>query len=306
MSWQEVLQSPRPPKASQLAKLSYLSETQQEELAHIWPRLPLERRRSVVRMLYHLMEDNLDLNFHSVFLLALEDEDPEVRAVAVRGLWEYEGRDLIPKLLRLLESDPAPVVRAEAALVLGQFVLRFHMGQLRERDFRPIEEALRRVTQDAQEPAEVRARALEAIGPMGELPWVREAIREAFESGHYRLRIAAIHAMGRSADPRWLPILLRELQSEEPECRYEAALACGAIGHVRAVPHLAPLLDDDDMEVRQAAIAALGQIGGPEAKELLLPLRADPSPAIREAVTAALAELGFQEDPFALGSIIDE
>jgi len=309
MSWQDLLQellhAPRPPKASRLTKLSGISEAQQRELAHIWPLIPVQKRRAVVHMLHDLMEDNLDLDFHHLFLLALDDEDAEVRTVAVRGLWEYEGRDLIPRLLRLLEADPAPEVRAEAALALGQFVLRRHLGRLREKHYRPIEEALRRAIESPQEVPEVRARALEAMGAMGELSWVRDAICAAFESGHRRLRVAAIHAMGRSADPRWLPLLLRELQSDDPEYRYEAALACGAIGDPQAVPHLASLLEDEDIEARQAAIAALGQIGGQEAKDLLLALRDDPSPAIREAVAAALAEIEFQADPLSLRSLVD-
>ncbi len=307
MSWQELLhellRSPGLPKASRLARLSRISQAQQQELAQVWPYIGVEKRRALVRMLHDLMEDNLDLDFHPVFLVALEDEDAEVRAVAVRGLWEYEGWELIPKLLHLLEVDPATEVRAEAALTLGQFVLRYHLGHLREKHYRPIEEALRRAIERPHESPEVRARALEAMGPMGSLPWVREAIRTAFESGHRRLRLSAIHAMGRSADPRWLPLLLRELQSDDPEYRYEAALACGAIGDPKAVPHLAPLLEDEDMEACQAAIAALGQIGGQEAKDLLLPLQDHPSPAIREAVAAALAAIEFSADPLSLRSM---
>jgi HEAT repeat protein len=99
---------------------------------------------------------------------------------------------------------------------------------------------------------------------------------------------------------------VRELTSDDPELRYEAALACGAIGDRQAVPHLAPLLEDQDQEVREAAIAALGEIGGEEARELLTPLLDDPSPAIRAAAEEALVELEFAADPLSLRSFLDD
>ncbi len=301
MSWERTIQqlvgSPNMPKASQLATLSYLPEGGKEMLAQVWPRIPTARKRTLLNILSELMGDNLDLDFHSVFLVALDDPDAEVRALAVRGLWEYEGQDLVPKLIHLLQNDPSPLVREGAALVLGQFVLRHHLGHLKEKHYRPIEEALRQTFEDETERPEVRGRALEALGSVGHLPWVKEAIRSAYESLHTRLRISAIHAMGFSADPAWLPILLHELQNDDPEYRYQAALACGSIGDPKAIPYLTPLLHDDDLETRLAAIAALGQIGDEEAKAALLPLRDDPSPAIREAVATALQELEFLRDP---------
>jgi HEAT repeat protein len=310
VSWEGLLQElagPHTPlRASHLARLSDLPPARQQELARLWPSIEPSRRRRIVERLVELSEENLDLDFGAVFLLALQDADPEVRAWGVRGLWPYEDRQTIARLLPLLEGDPEPLVRAEAALALGHFVLLYALGRLREKHFLPIEAALRRAIESPAEAEEVRARALEAMGPCVDRPWVREAIRTAFESGRHRLRVSALHAMGRSGEARWLPLLVRELSSDDPELRYEAALACGAIGDQGAVPHLAPLLQDPDPEVREAAIAALGQIGGREARDLLLPLQQDPSPAVREAVAAALAELEFGEDPFSLRSFLND
>jgi HEAT repeat protein len=252
-----------------------------------------------VRQLAELAEDNVELNFDAVYLLALEDAEAPVRAGAVRGLWEYEGRDLIGRLLELLERDEEPEVRAEAALALGRFVLMAEVGSLAERHIEKVEEGLRRVVEDDLETEEVRARALEAIGPRG-APWVQGAIEEAYESETRRLRVSAVHAMGRSCQTRWLPTLIRELESEDAEMRYEAATALGSLADRRAALRLAPLLQDGDQEVREAAIAALGQIGGPEAKRLLRELLGDPSPAIVEAAAAAVAEADFAEDPLSI------
>ena len=184
----------------------------------------------------------------------------------MRGLWEHESTGLIGSLIELLEADEDPAVRAEAALALGRYVVMFELGRLRENHFERVESALRRTIEKADEIEEVRARAIEAIGPR-EVPWVRQAIREAYESDQHRLKVSAVHAMGRSGSNRWLPLLIRELASDEAELRYEAALAAGAIGDESVVSQILPLLVDEDDDVREAASAALGEIGGSGGEE---------------------------------------
>jgi HEAT repeat protein len=220
-----------------------------------------------------------------------------VRLASVRGLWEHERPDLIAPLTHLTKDDD-PGVRAESALALGRFVMLYETGRLRERHFRAAEEALRDVISNREEIDEVRARALEAIGPRDDA-WVRQAISEAYESGIRRMKVAAVHAMGRSAEPRWLPLLLRELGNEEPEVRYEAAAALGSLGDEAAVPNLVRALVDSDEEVLSAVITALGEIGGREARQALLELSREGSPAAKEAALEALAEIDFEQDPLA-------
>jgi HEAT repeat protein len=281
---------------SGLTLLDDLTSEGASELRAAWPSIETGRRRWVVGELGELAEDNVELNFDAAFLVALKDADAEVRRGAIKGLWEYEGRDLIDLLLDMLSRDEEPEVRAEAALALGRYVLLSELGSLGRRHYEKVEQGLRRVVEDEVEEEEVRARALEAIGASG-AEWVEGAILQAYESEAARLKVSAVHAMGRSCQPRWLPQLLTELGSELPEVRYEAALALGSLADRRTVWRLAPLLGDEDGEVREAAIAALGQIGGSEAKELLRALTADGSPGIQEAVAAALAEADFAEDP---------
>jgi len=107
--------------------------------------------------------------------------------------------------------------------------------------------------------------------------------------------------MGRNCDPSWLPILFQELNSDDAEMRYEAALACGSLAEEEAVPHLAPLLEDEDAEVREVTIAALGEIGGRQARAVLLRYLDDPSGSMREAVQEAISLVDFGEDPLAFG-----
>jgi len=279
-----------------LAKLSALDAEQGAQLAKTWPQIEEVRRRELVQELLDLGEDNVEFDFDTVFFQGLGDEDAEVRVGSVRGLWEHEGVDLIPRLLTLLREDDDAVVRAEAALALGRFVRISEEGRLRERHFNAVESGLREVIANSDEIEEVRGRAIEAIG-LHDAAWVRQAISEAYESGVRRLKVAAVHAMGRSCEPRWLPLLLRELSNEEAEVRYEAATALGSLGDENAVSNLAGALSDLDEEVREASIAALGEIGGREARQALLELSREGSPAAKDAALAALAEIDFEEDP---------
>lgn len=283
-------------KIKDLERLSYLSEENAAALDARWEGIDARRRLQIVRELADLAEDNVELDFSGVFLRGLRDADPQVRLQSVRGLWENESPELIDRLVALLHGDEDPGVRAEAALALGRFVVLAEHGRLRSRHFQRVEAGLKAAIDNADEVAEVRGRALESIGAH-DSPWVRQAVSEAYESGALRLKVSAIHAMGRSCEPRWLPLLTKELASEEAELRYEAAVAVGMVGEASSVPSLLPLLEDEDDQVREAALAALGEIGGPEAREALLKMLDSSSPATREAAAAALSEIDFEEDP---------
>ena len=290
-------------KIADLQRLSGLTPEQSGQLAARWPDISLRRRRSIVRELTDLAEDNVELHFDAAFIVALSDDDPQVRLAAVRGLWENETPEMIGHLAVRTAEDSDPAVRAEAALALGRFVLLHELGRLRERHFERATDALRRIIDDTEELEDVRVRAIEAMGPH-DTTWVRQAITQAYESGRRRLKVSAVHAMGRSAEPRWLALVTRELMSEEAELRYEAAVAAGTIADESITTSLVPLVADPDDDVRIAAIAALGQIGGPVARHALNELLESASRATRDAAAAALAEIQSQEDPlgFRLGS----
>jgi HEAT repeat protein len=293
----ELADDGHPVKAARLSRLSQLAEEERVLFVEAWSTFSPKRRRQVIRLLVDLAEDSVELNFDDIFLPSLSDSDARVRADAIRGLWEYDNRDLIEPLIHLLSADGDVDVRAEAALALGRFVLQWEFGALRDRYFHRVEGVLRQALANGEEEMEVRARALEALGACS-LPWVRQAIRQAYADDDRRLRVSAVHAMGRNCDPNWLPILFEELSSGDPEMRFEAALACGSLGDEAAVPRLTPLLEDQDPEVQAATIAALGEIGGREAKAALMRYVDHPSRIVREAVREALSLADFDEDPF--------
>jgi len=285
-------------KVTDLQRLSELSAERLRQLSDRWPAIDVRRRRRIVQELTDLAEDNVELHFDAAFTLGLRDEDASVRLQSIRGFWEHDGTDILDPLLSLIEGDPDAAVRAQAALALGHFVDLHEDGRLRDQHFGRVEQGLRGALSRRDEEQEVRARALEAIGSHNE-QWVRDAIRDAYESALHRLKVAAVHAMGRSCDDRWLPLLVRELTNDDPEVRYEAAVASGSLGDERAIPHLIKLVIDPDEEVKQSAIAALGEIGGLQAREALFVLLDSESVGVREAATEALALLDFEEDPLA-------
>jgi len=265
---EEVIDPNREPKASRLAGLSNLAPDDRDQLGRLLADTPVERRRRIAEELLELGEDNPTLDFGAVFRLFLRDPDAPIRKLAIEGLWEDESRDLIEPLTRLLKDDPDSEVRQTAALSLGRFVVLNEFDAVRPRDAERVLAALREAIDDFGQPAEVRGRAVEAIGASS-APWVTEIIENAYDDDEPRLQIGALNAMGRNADARWLPTLLAAMESDDPERRYEAALAAGQIGDDDAVPALNDLIEDEDSEVQEAAITALGQIGGETAIEAL-------------------------------------
>jgi HEAT repeat protein len=295
----------QPLASRELSALSRLSGEDLPRFLQTWRGLSIQRRRNVVDQLADLAEDNIELDFDAVFLAGLLDDDVQVRADSCKALWEYEGEDLPPLLMRLLR-DREPLVRSEAALALGRWLLRAELMAEPAQRTGEIEAALRGVFRDEAEVPEVRGRAIEALGCRGH-SWVRDLVEEAYTSGERRLQLSAVHAMGRSADPEWLPTIVEQLHSDDPEMRFEAATAAGGLADEDALPDLAPLLEDDDAEVQEAAIAALGQIGGPEARSLLHGLAAETSDTrVLEAVSDALAEADFLDDPMSLALHLDQ
>jgi HEAT repeat protein len=252
-----------------LYALSDMTHEQFERLREVWPGIELGRRRSVIRNLVELAEHSFEVNFDPIFLLALADEDSEVRTAAIDGLWENEDQALIGPLVHLLRADESPAVRAAAAIALGRFVL---LGELEEIDRAPAmlaEEALLETIRHAEEELEVRRRAVEAIAYSDEAG-VRGIIEAAYYDEDEKMQASALFAMGRSADPYWCKLLLKEFDNPNPEIRFEAARACGELEASSAVSRLAQMaFDDPDREVQEAAVWALGHVGGREARQAI-------------------------------------
>ncbi len=297
----DLADSDKPLLNSRLIDLSNLNPEELRILEQAWAAIELKRRQQIVYRLVELSEDNLKLNFDSIFKNCLEDRDAEVRSKAIEGLWESEEASLINPLVNLLEQDSSEKVQAAAATALGKFAMLAEHKKLRSCHTSRVYQALLTTISDKSKPVEVRRRALEAVAPLS-LPQVRKAIIEAYQGHNSKLRISAIYAMGKNCDHSWLPILLKELASADAEIRYEAVRACGELGEEKTTPYLIELINDSDIDVQLAAIRALGKRDSSEAKKYLEQCQNNPSEAIRQATEKALQELGAGEAPFSFSA----
>jgi HEAT repeat protein len=289
---EELKESNQMPTQASLYHLSNLGVSAMARVREVWPGVPVELRRHLVKRLGELAEADFELNFGAVFRLGVIDEDAEVRAAAINGLWEDEDVRLVPLLVRTLLEDEAPAVRAAAARSLGRFVLLGELQKIRPEPHTQAYEALLAACQDTTEAIEVQRRALESVAYAG-TEAVEELIRKAHAGSKEKVRVSAIFAMGRSADTRWARHVRQELFSPNPELRYEAARACGELQISEAVSALEELADDADREVQEAALWALGQIGGEKAQQILERYCRVQDEATRAAAKAALDELDF-------------
>jgi HEAT repeat protein len=284
-----------PVSVAGLYALSDIDRPDVDRVRSVWAAMPADRRRTAMRHLVEIAEDNFEVDFGAIYRLGLNDQDPGVRAAAIEGLWEDDNAALIPPLLKLL-ADPVEMVRAAAAAALGRFVYAGELEDISANKVAPVIAALKATYSSAAEAIEVRRRALEALGFLG-FEEVGGLIRQGYQSADRSLRLSAVFAMGRSADDEhWGEVVVRELDSSDPEMRFEAARACGELEYAPAVRRLSELLDDVDENVQEAAVWSLGQIGGDKARQLLQAVIASDAEYLYDTAEAALDELEFKGD----------
>lgn len=280
------------PSFRTLYHLSGLSNQELDGFKAGWSHLPPERRRQLAEGLVEIAEASFEVDFQAIFRFLLTDQDPEVRANAVEGLFEDESSWLLHQLIDLLRKDPSVEVRSRAAKALGRFALLAEMEDLEPDQAQDIRGTLRETIHNPQEDLEVRRRAVEAIAYFGDQE-VQEIIAQAYHDPAQKVRVSAIFAMGRSLDHHWSQTLIAELENKDPEIRYEAAHSCGELELKPAVPALARLMQDPDREVQESAVWALGQIGGGEARRLLAAATSSEDQYLAGEAAEALSELEF-------------
>jgi HEAT repeat protein len=289
--------SGKPLLSGQLADLSNLTAEELLLWSQAWSGIDLERRRKIMNRLVDLAEENFELNFDVIFKNSLKDEDPEVRAKAIEGLWENEETTLISTYIRMLNEDRSEIVQAASAKALSKYAMLAELKKLGPYSSSRVSQALLAILADKNKPAEVWRRALEAAAPLS-LPEVKQAIREAYQNSNPKIKVSALYAMGKNCDSAWLPVLIKELANTDPAVRYEAAGACGEICDEEAVPHLIKLSGDRESDVQQAAILALGKIGGSKARMFLQKCLQSADEIISEAAEQALQQIDTEDDSF--------
>ena len=174
-----------------------------------------EERRVVLTTMVEQAEENLELDFTSIFRHFLKDEDDHLVQLGIEGLWEQEERWLITELVDLLRSERGAQVRAASAVALGKFPVLALEGKIPPQEGALIYRVLMDFLEDEIEDLEVRRRCLEALAPYN-TEEVRDYIRWAYDDEDQDLRSSSIYAMGKTGELSWLPTLLRELESTTP------------------------------------------------------------------------------------------
>jgi HEAT repeat protein len=262
-----------------------------------------------IKFLTHVVEgEDYSTDYWPLLREYLEDEDAEVRSLALDGLWDYPVPELIAPLLEIARNDPSQEVRSKAIITLGRYIYEGSMAdyefdwggleelmredELPEEDFLRVRGFLLELVRDEGQPSDSRRFAIEALSFLNE-PEVQDLIETAYAHPDVKMKVSAIFAMGRQGDQRWADTLLKELDSEVRELQYEAVRAAGEAYLNEAVPHLKELALVDDKDLQLEAIWALGKIGGEGVSELLYDLADDEDKETREMAEAALEELNL-------------
>jgi len=266
-----LLDDSRPLPPAYLYQLSDLEEGALVELKRLWNQIPARRRINLLEDLAGLQESDDVLSFERIAAHALRDPEPQARIFALEILWDDPIPGRLNTLLHILQKDPEPAVRAQAAAVLGEYVFLGEVDHLNEDQKVILEEALLASAEPGEDPR-VQRRALESLGASSH-PDVPGLIQTAFNRPEVEWIASALTAMGRSADEeRWGKTVLDCLHHPETQIHLEAVRAAGTLGLAAARQPLLDMLEDDheeDREILMAVVWALSGIGGPGVRDAL-------------------------------------
>ena len=219
------------------------------------------------------------------------DASPLVRQQAATVIGQQKVDDAAVVLIDLTAAvrvEKEPSVRREVAVTLGRF------GKLAKQSVPALTDAL------GDKDDGVTAAAAEALGRVG--PEARTAVPELLKlatAADKPLRLAVTFALGRTDADDKLPVavaLVETLKTAgEVALRREAVTSLGLLGESQGgvVAALAAQLADPDAEHRALTVEAIGKLGpavrGVEV-ELLAMFRTDPDKGVRQVSIRALCK----------------
>lgn len=237
----------------------------------------------------------------------LQDDDADVREVAIQALWEYPTSDHLDILMNLADNDESRQVREAALSGLGIYIWHrevlldemewgpsfpsFDESELSQAEMQRAYDYLMQIIDDDERSLGERRHAIEAISFSMDAQ-VQDIIEEAYRHDDDAMKASAVFAMGRNANVGWTDYVLASLDSPVPEIRFEAVRAAGHMGLMQANRDLMSIAEfSDDKAMRIEAIWSLGQIGHDASVDLLEELEEmDPDEDIREIAAIALDE----------------
>jgi len=291
-----LLDESEPFPARLLHRFSDLEPVDLKKLMKAWPQVSPRRKHTLLEDLEDLAEADTLTSFDDLARSLLADTDPQVRARAIRLLWECDDEKLVPVYLDILNNDEDVEVQAAAANALGQFVYQGELDKIPAELHHKIEDQLLAATTSTKETL-VRRRALESLGYSGRaevVPLIEAAYREKDPDWV----VSALFAMGRSCDDCWRKQVLSQLRASDEDIRSAAIHAAGELELEPALPVILDVLEDEeDLEVRRELIWALSKIGGEGVRtklEELLEIEEDDEEA--DFIEETLDALSFTED----------
>ncbi len=293
---QALLDESKPFPARYLHRFSDLEPVDLKSVLEIWPQVSLRRKLALLEDLEELAETNTLTSYDNLARHLLADPEPNVRAGAIRLLWECADPKLVPTYLHILNADESAQTRAVAATALGLFIYEGELEEIPPEILHQVEENLLKAARTAKATL-VRRRALETLGASS-----REEVPALIEAAYHRKEsdwiVSALFAMGRSNDNRWEKNVLSKLHHQDDDIRTEAIRAAGELGMTSArLPLLDLLADEEDLEMRREIIWALSKIGGEGVRSTLEELlEAESDDEEVNFLEEALENLLFTED----------
>lgn len=223
-------------------------------------------------------------------LQELGDRHPMVRSVAVyrlRDAPKEAAGEVVPALMKVFQTDPAPWIRISAAVSLA------NLGTSSQEAIPPLVQMLK------DEEKDIRAMAAYVLGEIALSATAKEkvvpALVETLRDEDRVVRESAAKALeklGPTAQEGVVTLFIQVLQSEDKSSRRKAARALEAIGPAAsgAVPPLLQTLMDsnEDEDLRHDAAYALGKIGPAAVPALIQVLKEGEGMAPDYAVNALL------------------
>ena len=207
----------------------------------------------------------------------LADKDARTRRRAALAAGRIGDDDAVPALISLLQNDSETSVRSMAAFALGEI-----------ESAKASEALISALSPDALQPAEIRARAVEALGK------IAAAVPKAEETSALPMRQAILRTLEFEAGRRSAPD--------------DEVILLGLTAALRARPEkagsiIARFLNYSDPRIRATAENTLTRLklndGNAEVRRLLTE---DPDPIVR---ANAARVLGATEDKSAVDSLLD-
>jgi HEAT repeat protein len=266
-------------------------------------------KQEKIALLKKLVEsEDVFYDNQSTFQAYLSDHDPEVRILAIQGLWDYPDPDLIDPLVDIAQRDPDQQVRNRAITALGRYVYEGEMAdydydwgeletviredELPEESYRRVVAFLLEMARDPSVSLDERRFSIEALGFSSD-PEIIDLLEQAYHAPDVEMKVSALFAMGRSGLVQWDDYILAELDSPISQIQLEAVRAAGELFLDEATPALLALASSaTDQNLRHEAIWALGHMTSIEVWQFLDDLTQDP---LEDEETRQLADAALDE-----------